>query len=162
VAVALTLGKVAEGGAGGKSPYKVRKEKSMATIRRLIAEGYSHKDIMQRLKLPSRTYFRYLSEAFQHDWELLKQENNAVMLALQISRAIDTFNTAIRKLREIANSPKSNGRQQIAALDAMCRMAIAVLQLQYQGPLIMNRALKDIDLSSHFKKPFSAQEVDFE
>jgi hypothetical protein len=134
----------------------------MAEIRRLVAEGYSHNDIMEQLKLPARTYFRYLSEAFEHDWQLLKQENNASMLALEISRAIYTFNTAIQRLDEIANSPKTKGRQQIAALDAMCRIAVAILQLQYQGPLIMKRALKDIDLSWHFKKPFSAGEVDIE
>ena len=157
------LGKENEGGvgAGSNTPSKVRKEKSMAEIRRLTAEGYSHKDIMKQLKLPPRTYFRYLSEAFEHDWELLKQENNAAMLALEISRAINTFNVAIQRLDEIANSPKTKGRQQIAALDAMCRFAVAILQLQYQGPLIMKKALKDIDLSWHFKKPFSAGEVDF-
>jgi hypothetical protein len=161
VVVAVTLGKVIEGraGAGSTTPSKVRKEKSMAEIRRLVAAGYSHNDIMEQLNLPPRTYFRYLSEAFEHDWQLLKHENNASMLALEISRAIFTFNTAIQKLDEIANSPKTKGRQKIAALDAMCRIAVAILQLQYQGPLIMKRALKDIDLSWHFKKPFSAREV---
>jgi hypothetical protein len=116
---------------------------------------------MKQLKLSPRTYFRYLSEAFEHDWQLLKQENNAAMLALEISRAINTFNTAIQKLDEIANSPKTKERQKIAALDAMCRIAVAILQLQYQGPMIMKKALKDIDLSWHFKKPFSTGEVDF-
>jgi hypothetical protein len=157
------LGKaIKESAVSGSTPSKIRKEKSMAEIRRLVAEGYSHNDIMEQLKLPARTYFRYLSEAFEHDWQLLKQENNASMLALEISRAIYTFNTAIQRLDEIANSPKTKGRQQIAALDAMCRIAVAILQLQYQGPLIMKRALKDIDLSWHFKKPFSAGEVDIE
>ena len=161
--MAVNLGKVTEAGAGASSttPPKVRKEKSMAEIRRLIAEGYSHNDIMDQLKLPPRTYFRYLSQAFERDLQLLKQENNAAMLALEMSRAIDRFNMAMRKLEEIANSPKTKGRQQIAALDAMCRIAVAILQLQYQGPLIMKRALKDIDLAWHFKKPFSAGEVDF-
>ncbi len=60
----------------------------MTKIRRLVVEGYSHHEIMEQLNLPPRTYFRYLSEAFEHDWQLLKQENNASMLALEISRAI--------------------------------------------------------------------------
>lgn len=29
---------------------------------------------MNKLKLAPRTYFRYLSEAFEHDWLLLKQK----------------------------------------------------------------------------------------
>jgi hypothetical protein len=36
---------------------------------------------MEQLKLSPRTYFRYLSEAFDRDWELLDQENdNAALL----------------------------------------------------------------------------------
>src|SRR5215207_3354000 len=143
------------------TPSKVRREKSMAEIRRLVAEGHSHNEIMKRLKLPRTTYFCYLSQAFEHDWQLLKQENNADALALEISRLIDTLNAAIRKLDEIANSPKTKVRQKLAACDAQCRIAVAILQVQYHGPLIMNKALKDIDLSWHFKKPFSAGEVDF-
>jgi hypothetical protein len=145
----------------GRTPFKVRKERSMVEIRRLAAEGYSHNEIMKQLELPRTTYFRYLSAAFEHDRQLLKQENNPAMLALEISRITDTFNAAIRKIDEIANSPKATARQKIAACDEMCRIAVAILQLQYQGPLIMNKALKDIDLSWHFKKPFSSGEVDF-
>jgi hypothetical protein len=52
----------------------------MASIRKLIAEGYSYHDIMEQLKLPPRTYFRYPSEAFKYDWHMLKEENNAAEL----------------------------------------------------------------------------------
>jgi hypothetical protein len=37
------------------------------------------------------------------------------------------------------------------------RIAVASLQLQYQGPLIMNGILKEIDLSQHFKMPLSEE-----
>jgi hypothetical protein len=132
----------------------------MAEIRRLVAEGYSHNTIMKQLKLPPRTYFRYLSEAFEHDWQLLKKENNdAVMLALEISKLKETFRKAQRMLWQIINSPKTPARQRIAACDAMCRTAAAELQLTYQGPLIMNRAIKEIDLAWHFKGRFASGEV---
>jgi hypothetical protein len=59
------------------------------------------------LNLPSRTYFRYLSQPFEHDWQVLKQENDdAGTLALQISILKDTFRTIERALHEIMNSPK--------------------------------------------------------
>jgi hypothetical protein len=142
------------------TPSKVRKQKSMAEIRRLVAEGYSHNTIMKQLKLPPRTYFRYLSEAFEHDWQLLKHENNdAAMLALEISKLKETFRKAERMLWQIINSHKTPARQKIAACDAMCRIAAADLQLTYQGPLIMNRAIKDIDLAWHFKGRFASGEV---
>jgi hypothetical protein len=147
-----------EGGRG--IPSKVRKEKAIAQIRRLIAEGYSHNEILKQLNLPPRTYFRYLSEAFEHDWQLLKQENNdAAMLALEISKLKETFGKAQRMLRQIINSPKTPVRQKIKACDALCRTAAAELQLTYQGPLIMNRAIKEIDLAWHFKGRFASGEV---
>jgi hypothetical protein len=132
------LGKVTAGAVDG-TPSKVRKEKSMAEIRRLVAEGYSHSEIMEQPKLSPRTYFRYLSEAFEHDWQLLKQENNAAAIVLEISMLKETFEASIRKLDEIANSLKTPVRQKIAACDAKCRTAVAILQLQYQVPLIMKK-----------------------
>ena len=149
-----------EGITAESTPSKVRKQKSMAEIRRLVAQGYSHNDIMKQLKLPPRTYFRYLSEAFEHDWLLLKQENDdSAMLALEISKLKETFREAQRILLQIINSPKTPTRQKIAACDALCRTATADLQLTYQGPLIMNRAIKDIDLARHFKGRFTSGEV---
>jgi hypothetical protein len=134
----------------------------MAEIRRLVAQGYSHNEIMKQLKLPPRTYFRYLSETFEHDWLLLKQENDdAAMLALEISKLKETCNEAIRMLRQIINSPKTPVRQKLAAIDAMCRIGAADLQLTYQGPLIMIRAIKDIDLARHFKGSFPSGAADF-
>ncbi len=160
--MAVNLGKVIErgSGAGGRTTFKVRKEKYVAEIRRLVAEGYSHNDIMKQLKLPPRTYFRYLSEAFEHDWQLLKQENNdPAMLALEISKLKETFRKAQRMLWQIINSPKTPVRQKIKACDALCRTAAAELQLTYQGPLIMTRAIKEIDLAWHFKGRFASGEV---
>jgi hypothetical protein len=153
-------GETLEGVTAEGTPSKVRKQKSMAQIRRLVTEGYSHNDIMKQLKLPPRTYFRYISEAFEHDWQLLKQENNdAAMLALEISKLKETFREAQRILLQIINSPKTPVRQKIKACDALCRTGAADLQLTYQGPLIMNRAIKDIDLARHFKGCFTPGEV---
>jgi hypothetical protein len=146
----------------GRTPSKVRKERSMLEIRRLAAKGYSHKEIMEKLKLPRTTYFRYLSDAFENDWQLLKLGNNdAAMLALEISKLKETFREAEKMLYEIVSSPKTPTRRKITACDAMCRTAAAALQLTYQGPLIMNRATKDIDLAWHFRGRFASGEVGF-
>ncbi len=148
------------GTGAGRIPSKVRKERSMLEIRRLAAKGYSHKEIMEKLKLPRTTYFRYLSDAFENDLQLLKQGNNdAAMLALEISKLKETFREAEKMLYETVNSPKTPARQKITACDAMCRTAAAALQLTYQGPLIMNRVLKDIDLAWHFRGRFGSGEV---
>ena len=161
--MAVDGGALLEGMTAKSTPSKVRKQKYMVEIRRLIAEGYSHNEIMKQLKLAQRTYFRYLSEAFEHDWQLLKQENDdAALLALEISKLKETFREAQRTLLQTINSPKTPARQKIKACDALCRIGAADLQLTYQGPLIMNRAIKDIDLAWHFKGRFASGEaVDF-
>jgi hypothetical protein len=81
------------------------------------------------------------------------------MLALEISKLKETFREAQRILLQIINSPKTPVRQKIKACDALCRTGAADLQLTYQGPLIMNRAIKDIDLARHFKGRFTPGEV---
>ena len=57
------------------------------------------------------------------------------------------------------DSPMTTARQKIRACDALCRTAVADLQLTYQGPLIMNRSIKEIDLAWHFKGRFASGEV---
>jgi hypothetical protein len=73
--VLAALERVTAGAAGGTSS-KVRNEKSIPEIRLLVAEGYSHNEIIEQLKLPPRRYFRYLSEAFELDRQVLKQEKD--------------------------------------------------------------------------------------
>jgi hypothetical protein len=142
-------------------PRKLRKQQAMASIRRLIADGYLHRDIMQQLKLPPRTYYRYLQEAYEHDSQLLRQQNNADMLALEISLLTDRLKATFRTLDDIASSPKTTVRQKIAAENAKCKIAVAILRVQYEGPLIIRKVLRQIDMSKHFnKQPFSAEEVD--
>ena len=142
-------------------PRKLRKEQAKVRIRKLIADGYLPRDIMQQMKLPSRTYYRYVREAYEHDLQLLRQQqNNADMLALEISLLIDQLKTISRALDDIISSPKATVRQKIAAANAKCKIAVAILRVQYEGPLIMSKALRHIDMSKHFnKQPFSAGEV---
>jgi hypothetical protein len=154
------MGEITSEAPRGGTPSKVRKEKSISDIRRLTARGFCHNEIIKQLKLPPRTYFRYLSEAFEHDWQLLREENSdADMLVLEISKLKETFRAVERMLWEIINSPKTPARQKIRACDALCRTAAAELQLTYQGPLIMNRGIKEIDLAWHFKGRFASGEV---
>ena len=143
-------------------PRKLRKQQAMVTIRQLIADGYSHRDIMQQLKLPSRTYYRYFREAYEHDLQLLRQrQNDSDMLALEISLLIERLGATFRALDTISGSPKATVRQKIAAENAKCKVAVAILCVQYEGPLIVRRALRHIDMSKHFNKQrFSAEEVD--
>jgi hypothetical protein len=49
-----------------------------------IADGYSYNKIMDDLGLPPRSFYRYLSQTYEHDRRLL-QEQNKDMLAFEIS-----------------------------------------------------------------------------
>jgi hypothetical protein len=142
-------------------PRELRKQQAMVTIRKLIADGYLHRDIMQQLKLPPRTYYRYLRDVYEHDSQLLREQNNADMLALEISLLVDRLKATSRTLDAIVSSPKTTVRQKIAAANAKCKIAVAILRVQYEGPLIVRKVLRHIDMSKHFNKQrFSAEEVD--
>ena len=143
-------------------PRKLRKQQAMVTIRQLIADGYSHRDIMQQLKLPSRTYYRYFREAYEHDLQLLRQrQNDSDMLALEISLLIERLGATFRALDTISGSPKATVRQKIAAENAKCKVAVAILCVQYEGPLIVRKVLRHIGITTYFNKQrFSAEEVD--
>jgi hypothetical protein len=46
------------------SSRRLRKAYCMTEICRLALKGFTHQEIMEKLRLPERTYFRYLSETF--------------------------------------------------------------------------------------------------
>jgi hypothetical protein len=59
----------------------------------------------------------------------------------------------------LSNASNTTVWQQIEVQKAMCHVVVAVLQVQFEGPLIVRQALKDIDLPN-FSAPFRADEVD--
>ena len=89
---------------------KLRKQQAIADIRRLIADGYLHRDIMKQLNLPPRTYYRYLQDAYEHDLQLLRrQQNGTNILALEISLLIDRLRATFSSLDVISYSSKDYG-----------------------------------------------------
>lgn len=67
----------------------------MIEIRQMISEGHhSHKEIMDVLGLPQRSFYRYLRQAYEHDSKLLEQQNREV-LALELSSLEERLTDAL-------------------------------------------------------------------
>jgi hypothetical protein len=111
----------------------------MIAIRKMVAQERSYKDIMEATNLPERTFFRYLSQTFKHSQELLQQQNKETM-ALELSVLKKRLTNAYRRLAAMASDESVSPRDRIGAEKAGCEVAIAIVKLQFEGPII----LKDV------------------
>jgi hypothetical protein len=111
----------------------------MIEIRRMIAEGHSHKEIMDVLSLPQRSFYRYLHQAYKHDSKM-PQEQNRDMLALELSVLKERLTNAYRRLATMAEDETISPRNTIEAEKAGCEVAVAIVKVQFEGPIV----LKDV------------------
>jgi hypothetical protein len=63
----------------------------------MVARGRSYREIMDTLDIPERYFYRYLSQAFEHDRQLL-QEQDKNNLALELRVFHDRLTNAYRRL----------------------------------------------------------------
>jgi hypothetical protein len=77
----------------------------------MVGQGRSYREIMNILGIPERSFYRYLSQAFEHDRQLMQEEdkNN---LALELRVFHDRLTNAYRRLVLIT----SNGKEDIYQL----------------------------------------------
>jgi hypothetical protein len=101
---------------------------------------------MDTLGIPEQPFYRYLSQAYEHDWQLL-QEQDKNNLALELRVLHDRLTNAYRRLVLIA----CNEEEDISARDrinadaaAVCGVVLAITKLAFEGPVIMK------DFSAHF------------
>jgi hypothetical protein len=120
----------------GRTTRRVRKMLAMNEIRRLAARGYSHGEIMDAVGLPERTYYRYLVEVFRHDRELL-EEQDVEIFATELSIFKERILNSYRRLVMIATREKSSDRDKIEAEKVVCELALALLKLQIEGPVVL-------------------------
>jgi hypothetical protein len=104
----------------------------------MVGEGHSHKQIMNALGLPQRSFYRYHSQAYEHDSKLLQQQNSE-MLALVLSVLKERLTNAYRRLAAMADDESVSPRDRIEAEKAGCEMAIAIVKLQFEGPIVLKK-----------------------
>jgi hypothetical protein len=104
----------------------------------MVGEGHSHIQIMNALGLPQRSFYRYHSQAYEHDSKLLQQQNSE-MLALVLSVLKERLTNAYRRLAAMADDESVSPCDRIEAEKAGCEMAIAIVKLQFEGPIVLKK-----------------------
>jgi DNA-directed RNA polymerase specialized sigma24 family protein len=53
----------------------------------MVARGRSYREIMDTLDIPERYFYRYLSQAFEHDRQLMQEQDKNNNLALELKES---------------------------------------------------------------------------
>jgi hypothetical protein len=78
------------------TPAKIRRLCLIIKIRRMVGSGCPYREIMDALEIPERSFYRYLSQEFEHD-RLLMQEQDKNNLALELRVLHDRLTNAYRQ-----------------------------------------------------------------
>jgi hypothetical protein len=122
----------------GSVEAKIRRLRLITEIRRMVGNGQSYREIMDTLGVPERSFYRYLSQAFEHD-RLLMQERDKDNLALELSILHDRLTSAYRRLTLIASNENIAAKDRIDAEAASCEVALAIVKLAFEGPIVQEQ-----------------------
>jgi transposase-like protein len=62
-----------------RTPAKIRRLHLITEIRHMVGNGRSYREIMDTLGIPERTFYRYLSQAYEHDKQLLMEQERDII-----------------------------------------------------------------------------------
>jgi hypothetical protein len=98
--------------------------------------GRPYREIMDTLGIPERTFYRYLSQAYEHDRQLLAEQDKD-KLALELSILHDRLTSTYRRLILIAGNENVSAKDRIDAEAASCEVALAITKLAFEGPIVL-------------------------
>jgi DNA-directed RNA polymerase specialized sigma24 family protein len=73
---------------------KIRRLRLITEIRHMVGNGRSYREIIDTLGIPERTFYRYLSQAYEHDKQLLMEQERD-NLALELGILHDRLTSAV-------------------------------------------------------------------
>jgi hypothetical protein len=91
---------------------------------------------MNTLGIPERSFCRYLSQAYEHDKQLLVEQNKD-NLALEIQILHERLTGSYRRLVLIAGNENVSAKDSIDAEAASCEVALAITKLAFEGPIVL-------------------------
>jgi hypothetical protein len=119
-----------------RTPAKIRRLYLIIEIRHMVGHGRSYREIMDTLGVPERSFYRYLSQAYEHDRQLLAEQDKD-KLALELSILHDRLTSAYRRLTLIASDENIAAKYRIDAEAASCEVALAIVKLAFEGPIAL-------------------------
>jgi hypothetical protein len=97
----------------------------------MVGNGRSYREIMDTLGIPERSFYRYLSQAFEHDRQLML-ERDKDNLALELRILHDRLTSTYRRLVLIASNENVSAKDRIDAEAASCEVALAIVKLAFE------------------------------
>ena len=91
---------------------------------------------MDTLGIPERSFYRYLSQAFEHDRQLMLEWDKD-NLALELRILHDRLTSTYRRLVLIASNENVSAKDRIDAEAASCEVALAIVKLAFEGPIVL-------------------------
>jgi hypothetical protein len=105
-----------------------RRTQAMIEIRRLLVDGYSYDQIMHDLRIPRRTFSRYINLMFEEDKKQLNQINQSEVIH-QFSIMKERLNTQYRETVQLANDSSINGMARVKARNLASELAVGILRI---------------------------------
>jgi hypothetical protein len=102
----------------------------------MVGHGRSYREIMDTLGIPERSFYRYLSQAYEHDRQRLAEQDKD-KLALELSILHDRLTSTYRRLVLIAGNENVSAKDRIDAEAASCEVALAIVKLAFEGPIVL-------------------------
>jgi hypothetical protein len=119
-----------------RTPAKIRRLRLITEIRHMVGNGQSYREIMDTLGIPERSFYRYLSQAFEHDRQLLMEQERD-NLALELGILHERLTSTYRRLVLIASNENVSAKDRIDAEAASCEVALAITKLAFEGPIVL-------------------------
>jgi hypothetical protein len=103
----------------------------------MVGNRRLYREIIDTLGIPERSFYRCLSQAFEHDRQLM-QEHDKNNLALELRVLHDRLTNAYWRLVLIASNEEDiSAKDRINANAAACEVALAITKLAFEGPIVL-------------------------
>jgi hypothetical protein len=121
-----------------RTTAKIRRLRLIIEIRHMVGNGRSYREIMNTLGIPERTFYRYLLQAYEHDRQLLTEQERD-NLALELGILHERLTSTYRRLVLIAGNENVSAKDRISAEAASCEVALAITKLAFEGPIVLKK-----------------------
>jgi hypothetical protein len=107
----------------------------LSSIRSMMLDGATNTNIMTTLKIPQRTFYRYMDKIYQEDRIELAKKNKET-LATHILFLRERLLQSIKNCQNIALDPKVSAKDRIEAERLKIDASIAITKLEVEGTTI--------------------------
>jgi len=104
----------------------------LSSIRSMMLDGATNTNIMTALKIPQRTFYRYMDKIYQEDRIELAKKNRET-LATHILFLRERLVQSIKNCQNIALDPKVSAKDRIEAERLKIDASIAITKLEVEG-----------------------------